>query len=151
MYPVITIADEILKIAKAAGRQLTPMQLMKLAYIAHGWSLALRNEGLFPNRIEAWKYGPVVPDLYQATKHFGRTAIPLDMITSAPSGVDVETRAFLKDVFEKYGKLSGLQLSQLTHKKGTPWDQLYLDDIMGIEIPDAVIKAHYQELLNERK
>jgi uncharacterized phage-associated protein len=63
-----TVADEILKIAKRKGLHITPMQLLKLVYIAHGWSLAILGRDLFPDRIEAWKYGPVIPDLYRATR-----------------------------------------------------------------------------------
>lgn len=63
MYDVLTVADTILKIAKSKGKALTPMQLVKLTYIAHGWSLALHEKGLFKNKIEAWQYGPVIPDL----------------------------------------------------------------------------------------
>jgi uncharacterized phage-associated protein len=150
MYSVITIADEILKIAKAHGRQLTPLQLMKLAYIAQGWALALRDEKLFSNRVEAWKYGPVIPDLYHATKSYGRAPIPLDRISETPSSVDDGARKFLEDVFQKYGKMSGYSLSQLTHKLGTPWQQVYRDGVFGIEIPDSLIKNHYSDLLNAR-
>ena len=80
MYDVLTVADTILKIAKSKGKALTPMQLVKLTYIAHGWSLALSERDLFKNRIEAWRYGPVIPDLYQATKNFGRSEIPLERV-----------------------------------------------------------------------
>jgi uncharacterized phage-associated protein len=62
------VADAILKIAKEQGKPLTPLKLMKLVYIAHGWHMAIENQDLFNNRIEAWKYGPVIPDLYQVTR-----------------------------------------------------------------------------------
>ncbi|NIX76780.1 Panacea domain-containing protein [Microvirga terricola] len=150
MYSAIIIADEILKIAKAKGASLTPLQLMKLVYIAHGWSLALLRRDLFGDRIEAWKFGPVIPDLYQATKHFGRNVIPPELIANTPSGVDTDTKVFLEDVFQKYGHLSGYALSSLTHKSGTPWDQVYREGIMGIEIPDNLIRTHYEKLLHER-
>jgi uncharacterized phage-associated protein len=152
MYNAITIADEILRLAKKQGKSLTPLQLMKLVYVSHGWSLALRNVDLFPDRIEAWKYGPVIPDLYHATKHFGKNPIPLNAIDEAkPSSVDTQTFSFLKDVHSKYGHLSGIQLSSLTHKSGTPWDQVYKEGVFGIEIPDTIIKNHYLGLLNERQ
>lgn len=150
-YSAITIADEILKTAKRSGVKLTPLQLMKLVYIAHGWSLAVRNQDLFKNRIEAWKYGPVIPDLYQATKHFGRNAIPHERITDDPSGVDSDTQIFLEDVFSKYGRLSGYALSNLTHQSGTPWERAYKEGVMGVEIPDEPIKDHYLRLLDERR
>jgi len=150
MFSAITVADEFLKIAKRSGQALTPMQLMKLVYIAHGWALAVLGRDLFSNRIEAWKYGPVIPDLYQATKQFGRNEIPLALIDEfAESGIDAPTNAFLEDVFSKYGHLSAIDLSNLTHQSGTPWDQKYEPWARGIEIPDHLIAQHYVEKLNE--
>lgn len=149
MYNVITIADAILKIAKEAGRSLTPMQLMKLVYIAHGWSLGLGRGDLFQDRIEAWKYGPVIPDLYHATKVWGRAGIPFDRIVGKIE-VDKDTEKFLREVFGKYGNMNGITLSNLTHKSDTPWDQVYREGVFNIEIPDSVIEAHYKKLLHER-
>src|SRR5690606_31455479 len=77
---VMTVADDILRVAKAQGRALTPLQLMKLTYIAHGYALGSGVGDLFNSRIEAWKYGPVIPDLYHATKSYGRDPIPFDRI-----------------------------------------------------------------------
>ncbi len=150
MYSAITIADEILKISKEKGSCLTPLQLMKLVYISHGWSLAVRNRALFNNKIEAWKYGPVIPDLYQATKSFGRNIIPHSVISDDASGVDKETTIFLKSVLEKYGHLTGYALSNLTHQSGTPWEQVYQDGMAGIEITNNTIKEHYLRLLRDR-
>ena len=152
MYDALTIADEILKIAKAKGKALTPMQLMKLTYIAHGWALALLKRDLFPNRIEAWKYGPVIPDLYQATKSYGRNEIPLHAIGDVnETKVDPQTKAFLSSVFDTYGSFTGIQLSALTHKSGTPWAQVFRPNVMGISIPDDLIKRHYEELYRARR
>ncbi|MDF3413789.1 SocA family protein [Sulfitobacter sp. M57] len=150
MYPVLTIADEILKSAKMQGRSLTPMQLMKLVYIAHGWSLAVLNRDIFSDRTEAWKYGPIIPSLYQATKQFGRSPIGLDLIDeNTPSGVDGEVGSFLEDVVAKYGHLSGIQLSNLTHLPGTPWHQVYEPNVSNKEISDHLIRQHYVAKLNE--
>lgn len=149
MYDAITIADEILKIAKSQGKTLTPLQLMKLVYISYGWGLAILDKQLFQNRIEAWKFGPVIPDLYQATKHFGKETIPLASI-DINSNVDSETESLLNGVFKQYGKHSGVYLSGLTHTSGSPWDQVYHDGVMGIEIPDSKIRDHYKGLLDAR-
>lgn len=147
MYDVLTVADAILKIAKEKNRQLTPMQLVKLTYIAHGWSLGLRDRDLFKNRIEAWQYGPVIPDLYHATKAFGRNPIPLESVGD-PTQVDVapEDKQLLEAVYEKYGHLDGIALSYITHRAGTPWTQVYRPGVMHIEIPDALIRNHYEDL-----
>lgn len=148
-YDVLAVADEILRAAKEKGRALTPLQLMKLVYIAHGWSLGLGRGDLFKNRIEAWKYGPIIPDLYRATKKYGRDQIPLDLVGNSAPMVDKETGQFLRDVYDKYGHLSAYALSQLTHKQGTPWDLVY-DSGLNSEISDDLIRQHYKRLLDER-
>ena len=151
MYDVLTVADAILKIAKAKGEGLTPMQLVKLTYIAHGWSLALRGKGLFHNRIEAWQYGPVIPDLYRATKSYGRNKIPPSAIGESDDiPVTSEDQAFLSEVFRIYGHLDGVSLSYMTHQAGTPWTQVYRDGMRHIEIPGELIAQHYAELARER-
>lgn len=150
MSSAMEIADEILKIGKRAGRSFTPMQLMKLVYIAHGWSLAILDRDIFQDRIEAWKYGPVIPALYQATRQFRRKPIPHDLIDEdSPPKVSREVLSFLQDVVDKYGHLSGIQLSKLTHRPGTPWDQVYEPGGSNIEISDRLIKQHYSEKLDE--
>ena len=141
-----TVADDILKLAKRRDMALTPMQLMKLVYIAYGWYLAMHNEKLFDDRIEAWKYGPVIPSLYHATKRFGGNIIPHSLIANSPvSYRDLET--FLDSIVQNYGHFSGIALSNLTHRHGTPWQQVYRPNVLGIQIPDKLIKAHYQEEL----
>lgn len=148
MYDALTIADAMLKIGKRKGHTMTPMKLLKLVYIAHGFSLALLNRDLFQNRIEAWKYGPVIPDLYQATKRFGRGAIPLDLIGDPDDQVvDEQVQTFLEDIYSKYGHLDGIQLSYLTHQSGTPWDKVYSPALRNAQIPDDLIAEHYKGLL----
>lgn len=152
MYDVLNVADAILKIAKKKHKSLTPMQLMKLTYIAHGWSLGIRNKDLFQNRIEAWQYGPVIPDLYHATKSYGRNPIPTSSIGDpAELNVSEDDAAFLEDVFSKYGHLDGIALSYLTHQRGTPWDQVYRPGVYRIEIPDSLIRKHYHEMFDARR
>ncbi|MCY4000360.1 MAG: DUF4065 domain-containing protein, partial [Bacteroidetes bacterium] len=68
-------AIQILFIASHSGRNLTPMQLIKLSYIAHGWTLGISGEPLFNDTVEAWRYGPVVPDIYHTYKEFGHSPI----------------------------------------------------------------------------
>lgn len=143
---VMTVADDILRVAKSQGRSLTPLQLMKLTYIAHGYALGLGVGDLFDARIEAWKYGPVIPDLYHTTKIYGRNPIPLNRIGDGRALVG-HAADVVDKVMAKYGHLSGVTLSNLTHRAGTPWSQVYEDGVLGIEIPDATIQSHYRSLL----
>lgn len=151
MYPVLVVADAFLKLAKRKGKLLTPLQLMKLVYIAHGFYLAMREGDLFSDRIEAWKYGPVIPELYHATKQYGRSPIPLQSVGDDDPSLAKEDLDFVNEVYEKYGHLSGVALSSLTHKPGTPWYKLYEDGVLQIEIPDHEIQTHYRGIVNEQR
>ncbi|WP_292085354.1 MULTISPECIES: Panacea domain-containing protein [unclassified Brevundimonas] len=143
---VMIVADDILRAGKQRGLKLTPLQLMKLTYIAHGYALGTGAGDLFDARIEAWKYGPVIPQLYHATKSWGRDPIPHDHIFDGRA-LTGPAAAIVDRVLDKYGKLSGSALSTLTHKRDTPWSKVYRDGVFNIEIPDRDIEEHYRQLL----
>ena len=140
----------------APSDDLTPMKLVKLCYIAHGWHLALREDPLSSEPAQAWKYGPVFPSVYYEFKHYGRDRIPryeADSISTRPvrSG---DTEAILEKVYKEYRHFDGLQLSTLTHKKGTPWYKVWYEQggksERGAEIPNALIEEHYRDFVYAR-
>ena len=71
LFPVL-VADYF--IANARG-PLTPLQVIKMVYIAHGYSLAILGEPLVEEAVEAWRYGPVLPSVYYAAKRYGGDGI----------------------------------------------------------------------------
>jgi uncharacterized phage-associated protein len=56
MHSSINVAKWFVDKAAKEGKTLTPLQLMKLVYIAHGWMLGTYGRPLIKDRIEAWKY-----------------------------------------------------------------------------------------------
>ena len=48
------------------GQPLTIVHLLKLVYFAHGWHLGRTGQPLINRPVEAWKYGPVIPEVYDA-------------------------------------------------------------------------------------
>jgi uncharacterized phage-associated protein len=95
------------------------MRLQKLLYYAQGWHLASFTTPLFAERIEAWKYGPVVKEVYSRFAEFGYQAIP-------PSeGADSDTlteaqKSFIQAIWKQYGMLSATALRDMTHREA-PW------------------------------
>lgn len=61
---VLDVAAHILREHGA----MTHMKLQRLCYFAQAWHLVWTAQPLFPERIEAWANGPVVPVLYQALR-----------------------------------------------------------------------------------
>lgn len=146
-----TVANRFIELAGDEGKALTPMQLVKLTYIAHGFSLGLYGKGLIDEAVQAWKYGPVIPSLYRRTKRYGRAPViePVKQrsIFRSPEELTDRDRAVIDEVYKKYGGLTGPQLSYLTHRRGTPWAQTYDPDVYGSDIDNALIEMHYATIL----
>src|SRR5260221_6924311 len=148
-YSPFKIARFFIERAAQAGKPLTPMKLIKLVYIAHGWSLALLPRPLISKNVQAWKYGPVIESLYHGFKHRGNTAIPKTDAESLPppSDLDPQTIVLLEKVWEAYGGLTGIHLSSLTHQPGTPWYKIWEEDSgknkKCSEIPNSKIEEFY--------
>lgn len=158
-YDARAIANEFIKRARRDGMALTNMQLQKLPYIAHGWSLALFGRPLIANEsAQAWKYGPVYPSLYDSLSLYGSGAVTdfiheNDRVIGAqergkPVTADLSWRqnAFLDTVWEKYRGLTAWQLSDLTHKNGTPWSRARNRGDRSALLDDE-IEEHYLSLL----
>lgn len=134
---------------------LTPMKLIKLAYIAHGWHLAFFDKPLLSETVQAWKYGPVIESLYHGFKQYGNELIPkseLSCLQDLSSDFIETSRPLLVKVWEKYGGLSGLHLSALTHQPGTPWYEVWYQDggkdKKCAQIPDQIIQKFYRQKLD---
>ena len=74
-YGVYATANFFIKKALENNVELSPMKLIKFAYIAQGSALAAYKKCLFRETIEAWKYGSVVPDLYHNLKKYGDNTV----------------------------------------------------------------------------
>lgn len=145
------------------------MKLLKLVFIAHGWVLALldNTDGILnEERVEAWKFGPVIPSLYHEFKHCQNSPITEwsqstvnetdDWFESKPIFIeqtDVHDKErlvkVLDFVWESYKTYSPWGLSQKTHELDTPWQKTYVDGEKGLIISDELIKKYYKECLHK--
>jgi len=102
------------------------MKLQKLAYLFHGFWLQENDNRALSEDPQVWTYGPVFGSLYQALKRFKAE----DITGPATEFFDFDVPAIATDdrhlslierIWRRYGKLSGVQLSELTHQIGSPW------------------------------
>ena len=150
MYTCFDIAKEFLNLAKAEGKTIAPMKLLKLTYIAHGYHLGFNRGPLIENPIEAWKYGPVIPELYHATKKFGKFPVDCEYIDLLSSHeLPIDEKHFISLIWTSYKHLGGLQLSTLTHQENTPWALTYNGNFYK-PITNEVIEKYYKALIHER-
>lgn len=114
MATVLDVAAYIL----AKRGEMTAMKLQKLVYYAQAWSLVWDEKPLFPEAVEAWANGPVVPELYQ--EHRGRFGLrPGDLPGDASTLDSVQTDT-ISAVLGFYGDKTAQWLSELTHAEA-PW------------------------------
>jgi len=167
-YNSKAVANYFLNKALAQERSLTHMQLQKLIYFAHGWRLGIKGDPLINERVEAWKYGPVVPSVWHEFKAFGSKPITRcatdfrivdagsssgldtldlsDIVTPSIDDDDEEVRKLLDRVWSVYGTWSGIQLSSASHEPGGPWEVTVkkYPDVINQDIDDELIKAHFR-------
>ena len=130
MYSAKAIANYFLDLGDEENIEITPMQIQKLVYIAHGYHLAKTDYPLISDRIEAWQYGPVIPALYDEFSHLGPEPIYerayeeviATIRTPNPIAESSETENILNEVWDEYNRYDALELSTLTHKPNSPWD-----------------------------
>lgn len=157
-FPAKAVANAFLELANREGKPLSPMKLQKLVYFAHGWHLAITKRPLIRESIQAWKFGPVVEDLYHEFKEFGnepitRQASVLRILENNrleewhPQIDDENANEIIAKVWEVYGAYSAIQLSNMTHADDTPWHQIASDFPDGldrrVDIPDDLIRDFF--------
>lgn len=149
------VARRLLDIAddKGKGDEVTHLQLQKLVFFAHGWTLAFLHHPLVTEEsVEAWQHGPVFRNLYDALRqrNFKMDSIVTEVPTSVAERLagwrgknhlsDNESKV-ISLVYGRYGDLDGQALVDLTHRKGTPW---YETDEGG-EISELLIYGYFRE------
>ena len=153
------VARELLNLSekwKPSLPEMTPLKLMKMTYIAHGWHLGLYGPSLIDEDVYAWQYGPVFKDLFKSTKRYGRN--PVENVAASineqypKKKMGEDQRELVKAVDEGYRKYEAFQLRDMTHKPGTPWHITV--ELNGGEknlrrnlvIPKELIREYYQDL-----
>lgn len=146
MHASSQVANKFLALAQAEGRPLTPMQIIKLVYIAHGWMLGLHGRELIRDEVQAWKFGPVIPELYRAVGMYRGDPISGRLSEPPSPPFDEIENDLLEQVYRKYGGRSGGALSHLTHQPDTPWAKTWDPNGWALPIPNELIRAHYSEM-----
>lgn len=160
IYSPASIANAFLSRSFENKAEITPMKIQKLIYIAHGYSLAVRDEPLIDELFEAWKFGPVLESLYQECKKYGYSAITnylhdygntaIDK-TPAPIPNDIEVNNIIDFVWKTYGCVHPKELSNWTHEKDGPWDKV-INSNNGIiyrneGIDNNIIKEYFKKMI----
>jgi uncharacterized phage-associated protein len=142
MISAKNVSDFFLSLCEPnAGDTISNLKMQKLLYYAQGFHLVFYNEPLFPEKIMAWQYGPVVEEIYNEYQEYRDGAIPTPRRINAKV-FDNEKIDFLKEIYQVYGQFSALRLMQLTHSE-SPWSTTKI----GEEITHDKMTAFFKSLI----
>lgn len=157
MERAIDVANYFLEKEKQEGAKpgITPMKLTKLVFIAHGWYLAINDKPLIDENAMAWKYGPVIVSVYLQFRCYKNQVINLvrEFDYNFKQINDKDTKKLLDKVYDVYKGYTAIQLSEITHRPGSPWAETvrlneYGSLIRNLQIPDNLILRYYRDRLN---
>lgn len=142
-----TVANYILYLGGRDGvDDVDQFKVQKTLYFCQCWSLALRGEPLFAGEVQAWRHGPVVPEVYGLLKDWGDE--PIDPVP-APKQEDLneDDRLFIESVWESCRSYTGRKLAQWTHEPG-PWAEVWGDrgrwDRGRDPIPEPMMRERFK-------
>lgn len=170
-YSSKAVANYFLELGDRDNIKISPMKIQKLVYYAHGWNLGFTGEPLINEQVECWRYGPVIDTLFHAFKQYGSDPItrPATSIRRVVITLEGKHKAKLRKfvpridkedmcinlmdaVWESYGELSAVKLSNMTHETGEPWQRVYSENqgslMKGTDIPLNYIRDYFSELIN---
>lgn len=158
-YDARAVANFVLELAESFGEPLTQLSLLKIVYFAHGWYLVKTGVPLVAQPVECWKYGPVIKVIRDAFKEYGSEPIrskatKLDIRTgeviSVAPDINEEDGKFVSDIFRTYRVYGAWRLSDMTHDKGSPWDNVWNASSavgsLGLRIKNEDIRAYFSRM-----
>jgi len=121
---------------------ITPMKLQKLVYFVYREYLRESGKPPFTELFETWKYGPVLPSVYDEFNSFGSSPITKFARDAKGTVFTIDDKKSpimakcINKVWEKYKRCSGIELSKLTHLDGSAWSNAFEKGAKTLDIED---------------
>ncbi|MCQ2070887.1 MAG: DUF4065 domain-containing protein [archaeon] len=137
MYDAIDVSRHLVKGFIGRGRPITNLGLQRLMYDA--WVEYYRDTGeyLYGDRILAWKFGPMVEDVYYEYRIFA--AMPISFTKDPKEPIDRSTADFLDRLVESYPDATNIWRTGRGRDTIVPWKEVYEEGRHDIAIPFGTI------------
>ena len=124
-YDALDIAKYIIRWCDKNKLRITNLQLQKILFFIQKESIRKRGYGIFSNRIEAWQYGPVVPDVFYQFAGFGAMKLVLyeDLFSdvSPKDIIDDQSKEIIEGILREYIHVSPWDLVAKSHVSNGAW------------------------------
>lgn len=137
------------KICSLSDWSITNLQLQKIMYLSHLFYMG-ENDGarLILEPFEAWKYGPVLPNIYNRAKLFQNRPVANifygSKVLKEDDLVYSEEAKFIKEKYIKFARNTASELVKMTHLKNGAWEKAYLRKINS-PLLDEDISQEYKD------
>lgn len=158
LYRALDVSRYVIDYSNQKEYGISNLKLQKILYFIQAFFLISKEDGTpcFKEKIEAWDFGPVVPEVYREYKQYGSADIPTmryyiefdeENIWNSKRkiyGTHViakEDEKLINAVVDKFSKYSATDLVTLTHNQA-PWENAYVPH-KNNEITNEAIKEYF--------
>lgn len=156
-YPVRDVSHYIIVYSNKKDYGVSNLKLQKLLYFVQAFFLINDCPPCFDEKIEAWDFGPVVPEVYREYKRFGGMDIPtIDYYVKFDKKniwnteriyyediISNDDKEMIQAVVDKFAHCSATFLVNLTHNQD-PWINAYVNGQRN-EITKEDIKRYFEQ------
>lgn len=142
MYSALDVSKYIIKRCNEKGSTVSNLKLQKILYFVQAEFLVSTGKACFPEEIEAWDFGPVVPEVYHRYKMYGSANIPY-MGRGCSVRFLPKDKELMDGIIDECSKYSASALVEITHSQD-PWRKAYRP-YMGNVIKKQSIKQYFEE------
>lgn len=160
-YPVRDVSHYIIVYSNKKDYGVSNLKLQKLLYFVQAFFLINDCPPCFDEKIEAWDFGPVVPEVYREYKRFGGMDIPtIDYYVKFDKKniwnteriyyediISNDDKEMIQAVVDKFAHCSATFLVNLTHNQD-PWINAYVNGQRN-EITKEDIKRYFEQKKGE--
>lgn len=121
VYSALEISKYVINKCTVENYPISNLQLQKILYFLQKKYLKSRGRVLFEDDIQAWQFGPVVPEVYYQYCGFGSMAITMEYIIF----IEPEDRKEIDLIVEEKRCQNPWDLVEETHAPGRAWYEVY--------------------------
>lgn len=141
-YKVLDVCRHIINYSNEHDYGISNLKLQKVLYFIQAYFLTKKKDHTpcFDEKIEAWDFGPVVPEAYLEYKQYGSGDIPTiksfimfdednvwnsKKVKFEDTTISDDDKSLIDKVIDKFADYSATDLVSLTQKQ-SPWNDTYI-------------------------
>ena len=144
MYNALSVANFIIDYCNSKNNGISNLKLQKILYFVQAEFLVSTpaHEPCFSDPIEAWDFGPVVPNVYHRYKIYGSAIIPFSSEMPFGESITGRDKRMITDMVDEVLPYSASQLVDITHSQD-PWRDSYIRGYNNV-ISNRAIREYFE-------